>query len=441
MGEKNSRTLKILGGLAIPRLLAADWDAASAKVALHEVRRLRGELAAAEAVLIAALKTETGRDTKATLARSFNMSNGEAARAEQVAEVVSRIPGAADALADGSVTGEHLRRLVPIADVDEAAALFVQAAGQTAEEFAETVDRHRIESDANGRQARQRAARSLRFFPADEGCVGMRAILPAVDGELVRGAIETACNAAWRTAHPERAAVAGGHGNESADRRMADAFVELVTGSPAQFAAACSSGVGSSGVGARGGAGRTAVIITVQAETLEANLLGSGPISLDEALGAIDHARADLYAAIQSADGAVLKFGRSRRWASPMQKLALALRERGRCAWEGCQTVWSRCDADHDPPFEDGGQTDLTAMRLLCANEHHSHRHETGRNITRQRDGTWTVDGEEDADRRNRPLSLPLVSLTFEELGDRDRCRQRLRSARAGHAQNSVPDG
>ena len=65
------------------------------------------------------MKTETRRDTKATLARGFGMSAAEAAKAEAeaeaeaVADVVTRIPGADDALADGSVTGEHVRKLAP----------------------------------------------------------------------------------------------------------------------------------------------------------------------------------------------------------------------------------------------------------------------------------------------------------------------------------------
>ena len=99
--------------LSIPRVCSSDWDPGTAKVALRELRRLRGELASAEAVLVGVMKTETGRDTKATLARGFGMSAAEAAKAEAVADVVTRIPGADDALADGSVTGEHVRKLAP----------------------------------------------------------------------------------------------------------------------------------------------------------------------------------------------------------------------------------------------------------------------------------------------------------------------------------------
>ena len=91
-----------------------------------------------------------------------------------------------------------------------------------------------------------------------------------------------------------------------------------------------------------------------------------------------------------------MKFGRTRRFASALQKLALALREHGTCAYPGCDIPWNRCDADDDPPWDQGGLTDLDTMKLMCTNGHHTHRHETGNNITRQADGTWTIGNKPD---------------------------------------------
>ncbi len=352
----------VFKNLSIPRICASDWSPGTAKMALRELRRLRGELASAEAVLVGVMKTETGRDTKATLARSFGMSSAEAAKAEQVADVVIRIPGADNALAEGHVTGEHLRKLAPITDPTEAAELFELAPSQTPDEFAKTVDRYRIEKDADGWRARQRAARSVRFFKADDGCTGIRAILPTLEGERVKAAINEACDTAWRAAHPERAESIGGHDDEPRERRLADALVSLVLGNRATSAS---------------GPVRTALIVTVQAETLEAQILGDGPLPTDDAIDLINDARTDLYAAIQTTDGTILKFGRSRRLASALQKLALSLRENGQCAWQGCTTPWNRCDADHDPPWDHGGLTDIDKMKLMCTNGHHTHRHDT----------------------------------------------------------------
>ena len=379
MSSSAEEQIGVYKRLSIPRVCSSDWNPGTAKVALRELRRLRGELASAEAVLVGVMKTETGRDTKATLARGFGMSAAEAAKAEAVADVVTRIPGADDALADGTVTGEHLRKLAPITNPTEAAELFELAPSQSPDDFAKTVDRYRINRDSEGWRARQRAARSLRFFKADDGCVGFRGILPTLEGERIKAAINHACDAAWRTAHPERADTAGAHDDEPRDRRMADALVSLVLGDPTTPST---------------GAARTALIVTVQAETLQAHILGSGPLPTEDAIDLADDPRTDLYAAIQTTDGAVMKFGRSRRLASALQKLALALREHGTCAYTGCDVPWNRCDADHDPPWDQGGLTDINKMKLMCTNGHHTHRHETGNNITRQPNGTWTVDNE-----------------------------------------------
>lgn len=365
-----------LKALCVPRVTYTDWDPTTARVGLTELRRLRGEVAALETVLVRVLKTETGRDTRALLARGFGMSEAEARKAEDVADIAGRVPGVEDALADGTVTGEHVRQLKPITDPDEAAELFSLASSQTPEEFHKTVEKFRIERDADGWRERQQKARTVKFFRADNGCVGMRAILPTVAGEQVKAAINEACDTAWRAAHPERAETLGGHDDEPREQRLADALVALITGE------------------ATGASGRTAVIVTVQAETLAAQILGAGPITTKDVVDSIDDPRTDVYAAIQAADGAIMKFGRSRRLASPMQKLALALRDVGTCCGPGCTAHWNRCDADHDPPWDNGGQTDIEQLRLMCKCQHHPHRHETGTNITRQPDGAWTVDGE-----------------------------------------------
>ena len=145
----------------------------------------------------------------------------------------------------------------------------------------------------------------------------------------------------------------------------------------------------------------------MQAETLQAHILGLGPLPTNDAINLVDDARTDLYIAIQTTDGTVLKFGRTRRLASALQRLALALREHGTCAWPGCDITWNRCDADHDPPWDQGGLTNLDTMRLLCTNGHHTHRHETNNNITRQPNSPWTINNEQPEPRPPTPPASP----------------------------------
>ena len=147
--------------LCLPRASSVGWDPTAAKIGLGQLRRIEGEIDALRSVLVGVLKTEAGRDTKATLVRAFGMSSAEASKTEQVADIVARVPGALDALADGSVTGEHLRRLTPITDTAEAEELLIVAASQRADDFAKTVDQWRIDRNAKGWRDRQHNARSL----------------------------------------------------------------------------------------------------------------------------------------------------------------------------------------------------------------------------------------------------------------------------------------
>jgi hypothetical protein len=384
MANVAEHQIEALASLCLPRSSAVHWDPTAAKVALQQLRRLRGEIAAFEAVLVGVLKDEAGRDTSAMLARGFGMSGAEAARAVKVSGVVERVPGSSDALASGSVSGEHLRHLSLVKDNNEAAALLTVAPSQTPEEFGRTVQKHLIERDAKGVKERQHKARSLTFFKTDNGCIGIRVILPPLDGEQIKASINTACDAAWRAAHPERAETVGRHDDDPRDQRLADAFVAIMNGT------------------ALGGQARTALIVTVKAETLEATMAGVGPIPVEDALTLVDDPGTDLYAAIQAMDGAIMKFGRDRRFASQMQKLALVVRDGGFCAKQGCEQPWYRCDADHIDEYDQGGLTNIEELRLLCRCGCHKDRHETGKTMTRQRDGTWTIDNE-----TFPPLPLP----------------------------------
>jgi hypothetical protein len=57
-----------------------EWDPASAREALREVRRLQGELDAAKTVLVSVLAEETKRDTKAAVVRELGVGAREADR-------------------------------------------------------------------------------------------------------------------------------------------------------------------------------------------------------------------------------------------------------------------------------------------------------------------------------------------------------------------------
>ena len=66
----------------------------------------------------------------------------------------------------------------------------------------------------------------------------------------------------------------------------------------------------------------------------------------------------------------VLDVGRARRLATPAQRAALRVRDRG-CVFPGCDRPSEWCQAHHLVPFEAGGATDLANLCLVCSHHHH----------------------------------------------------------------------
>ena len=270
-----------LRAVSIPRLCGEDWSVADAKVGLRELARLRAELTVAQAVLVRVMSAETGRDTAAALARNTGMSSRDAREATKVAEVVESLAGAEEALARGAVTSSHLAALAPVASTDDAAGLLELAASQSPEEFTKTLQRVRIERDGASWSEKQRASRSLRFFTTEYGCVGMHGVLPPVAGAELKAVLGRIADDAWRAAHPERADVLGGHDAEPYERRLADALSTLASSYGAVVLSDDDAPNAEGAVPARlrqtSSSVRPTVVVTINAETLESEIIGEGP--------------------------------------------------------------------------------------------------------------------------------------------------------------------
>jgi hypothetical protein len=207
------------------------------------------------------------------------------------------------------------------------------------------------------------------FFETKNGCVGARIVLPVADGTEFRETLNQLCDAQYKKDHPERAEQLGGHDVEPHERRLADAFRTWMRDRNV-------------------GAGRPAVIVTIDAETLDAKIVPNRPISFSTAMELA--ARGDLYTAIRKGTKrARLVFGRNRRLASPLQRLAL-LALQPTCVWEGCNESATRCEVDHQVDFDSGGHTDIGNLRYLCP-QHHRHRHLQHVDVYEHADGTWKL--------------------------------------------------
>jgi Domain of unknown function (DUF222) len=370
---------------------AAGWSRASIVAGQRELERIRREVDAAFAALVIADGGDD-RDSAARIARSVNVSTRCARERVRVASVCDAVPAALAALASGDVSSEHVSALASVIDDPEAAELIELGAVQSPEEFWRTVTRHRLKKDPADVRKRQRDARSLSFFDGERGCVGVRGLLPPVDGEELKNVLTAIADAQWKKEHPDRAPVWGGHGGDSWNARMADALMALVRGQVG-FA----NGQASPKVQSPSKSGKPALVITIDAKTLDAELIGHGPISLEDALEVA--ARAELYGAIRDMSGEILNFGRSRRFASAIQNLALVVRDK-QCMYPGCDGHWTMTDAHHTHEFENGGLTDLEWLARVCQ-PHHTYLHANDLRLVK-RDGVWVVEpaGPEESDTR-----------------------------------------
>ena len=118
------------------------WSVHELRLGIRELERIRRENEAAMALLVGAVPE--GRDAAADLARSTGISNREARRRKRVADVVGKVDGALEKLANGSVSEEHIASLSPVADMPGASDLLDGAESSSPEEFANAVEQFRL---------------------------------------------------------------------------------------------------------------------------------------------------------------------------------------------------------------------------------------------------------------------------------------------------------
>jgi hypothetical protein len=134
--------------------------------------------------------------------------------------------------------------------------------------------------------------------------------------------------------------------------------------------------------------GRPAVVFVFNVDKYEAELLGHGPVPITESL--LDQTKADLYYAFQNMRGEVLKFGRAKKDPTPIQRLAVAIRDK-RCCVPGCHKPADHCEVHHfNEWLLDHGFTDVEVLGLICK-PHHRHLHLNDLVATRERDGTVAI--------------------------------------------------
>ncbi|MFW6773997.1 DUF222 domain-containing protein [Nocardioides sp. CPCC 205120] len=119
------------------------------------------------------------------------------------------------------------------------------------------------------------------------------------------------------------------------------------------------------------GAGAT-VVVTMQLDTLTGGLAAAS-LDTGHRISPGEARRlaccADLVPAVLGTKSEVLDLGRSARFHTKPQRIALILRDQG-CTAEGCDAPPQRCEAHHDDPWSRGGETSVERGRLLCWHHH-----------------------------------------------------------------------
>lgn len=104
------------------------------------------------------------------------------------------------------------------------------------------------------------------------------------------------------------------------------------------------------------------MVVTVDYDQLTGALRGLGRTLTDDQLTPAALRRlacdAEILPTVMGTDPAPLDLGRTTRLATPAQRLALWLRDRG-CTYPGCSIPPTWCDAHHVIHWCDGGPTDL----------------------------------------------------------------------------------
>lgn len=344
--------------------------------------RLRAALDAFDARIAAAVDRldDNGPGPSTLLRGASKCSQREADRRARRADALLALPSAADALAEGTITAEHVDALARAAeatspDAVEQSDLLTKAKSRPADLLAndsrEWTRRHQSEADLEAMQRRHVAARRCVIFTADNGMTILHAELDPITGARVLSVLDTASD---RLYHADGGRDTAG-GRRTPQQRRADALADLLTSSTAP-----------DGDHALSGPVRTQMLVIARADGT-AEIPGTGPIPAGE-LAELT-CNADLFGLVFNTHGQPLWHGTRVRLADDNQWRALIARDTG-CVI--CAAHPSKCEAHHvrfyGPPTH--GPTNIDNLALVCRHEHHLI-HDQGHQLHRRPDGTWQL--------------------------------------------------
>jgi len=262
----------------------------------------------------------------------------------RVAHALAHLPKIDKGLSKGELSYSKVRAMTRIADKTNEDYLMMIAKHGTAHHVEKLVSKYRTAKrlqDATAADEQYRD-RELSHYYDHDGCLVIKARMPAEQGALIIRALEMAMDKDFP-----------GAGETSIAARRADALANI-----AETYTNNSESSGST-------ADRYQVVVHVTAETSE---IENGPhvtavtsrrISCDSTIVKIK----------EDENGEPLSIGRRSRSIPPPMRRALRIRD-GSCRFPGC-TNTRFVDGHHIKHWADGGETSLDNLVLLCRHHHH----------------------------------------------------------------------
>ncbi len=321
----------------------------------------------------------------------------------RVAHALADLPRISDQFAKGRLSFSKVRAITRIADPSNEDYLLMIAEHGTAHHVEKLVSKYRTAKRLQDAEIanEQYNNRELTHYYDHDGCLVIKARLPAEQGALIVKALEMAMDSAFADVYPKGTltAVTSEEPTPIAARR-ADALAEV-----AETYMNNDESSGST-------ADRYQVIVHVAADPVRARYpegtqpardpyLEDGPditavtsrrIACDSSLVTIK----------EDQNGEPLSIGRRSRSIPPPMRRALRVRDKG-CRFPGC-TNTRFVDGHHIIHWADGGETSLDNLVMLCRHHHHLV-HEGGFVCEKSPDGEITFE-----DQRKNPLeSSPVM--------------------------------
>ena len=283
----------------------------------------------------------------------------------RVAHALKSLPEISAAFESGQLSFSKVRALTRIADGANEAELLDLAHHATAAQVENLVRAYRCVDrlEAHEQTMARHAERELNYYHDDDGCLVIRARLPAEEGAIVLQALNAAMDAQNAGGNDDAAndvtAVTSKDEIRFAQRR-ADALTTMAETTLRHRP------------GPQSSAERYQVVVHVTAETLAQNEDGRCQLDSGQRL-APDTVRriacdGSLLRITDDAAGNPLDIGRKTRAVPPAMQRALRSRDGG-CRFPGC--VRKRfVDAHHLRHWANGGKTSLDNLILLCRGHH-----------------------------------------------------------------------